>query len=667
MNEEIVIKREWVKKAGIIFIIIVLLLTFFSNTIMNASMPEVFAKSIEAGKIQVSISGSGTAKAISTYQVMISQTRTIKNVLIQPGTCVNVGDVLFELEEEESDELKTALDAADDLNFQYQKMLLNLSAPDYTAHDRGIASARKALDEAMEKHEANKVSRTELSSAEAAFHAHKQKVTELSKNITELQEEVGSYASATDEALNSLKQQIEDKTRQLINISSNRPTNPVSLSSLRLELKRLKEDYDLLVAKYPDYRTVSDELEVKKVQLQNAQKALSDAQSKHASQTEIDNLRSQVSSLESAVNGLKNKLSSYSEFTNMLRQIEDKEREIANYKLYPEDNSSNITQTFVELNRLKEEYNNMIQKNKKYHDITNEIKSLKDELANENESLEISQNKYNELNSKYEKWESGESEVKSLQNNLEDLLFAFEEKKKEDQKTSALNDLDYNKLKKDIEKQNTLVEKLHSDAVDGKIVAQRSGIIQSINIAAGGTTAPNTPIAVIETTDKGYALSFIVSKEQSEKVAVGDTAMVDDSNVTAKLLQITNDTENPGEGTSENKVLTFLLGGEIKSGGQYSLNISKEGKNYDIMVPKSAIHSDSSGYFVLTIKSKKTPFGARYMTQRVSIKVEEQDEQNCGVSGSLKESDSVITTSSKPLEPGMQIRMSNEQGAEETK
>lgn len=660
MNKEIVIKREWVKKAGIVFIIIMLLLTFFSNTIMNASLPEVFSQGIKAGKMKISISGSGTAKAISTYQVMISQTRTIKNVLVQQGTRVNDGDVLFELEEEESNELKAALDASDNLNFQYQKMLLNMSAPNYTANDRNIVRARQALDESIAKHEANKVSRTELSSAETAFHAHKQKVTELSKNITQLQEEVGSYANATDEGINSLKQQIEDKTRQLINISSNRPTNPVSLSSLQLEFKRLKEDYDLLIAKYPDYRNVVNELEAKKAQLQNVKKALLDAQSRHASQTEIDNLQSQVSSLENTVNGLKNKLSSYSELTSMLRQIEDKERDIANYKLYPDDNSSNITQTVVELNRLKEEYNNMIQKNKKYHEITNKIKSLKDELTKENESLETSQNIYNELNSKYEKWGAGESEVKSLQNNLEDLLFAFEEKKKEDQKTSALNDLDYIKLKKDIEKQNTLVEKLHSDAVDGKVVAQKSGIIQSINIAAGGTTAPNTPIVVIETTDKGYTLSFTVSKEQSEKVAVGDTAMVDDSNVTAKLLQITNDTENQGEGLSENKVLTFLLGGEIKSGGQYSLTISKEGKNYDIMVPKSAIHSDSSGYFVLTIKLKKTPFGARYMTQRISIKVEEQDEQNAGVSGSLTEGDYVITTSSKPLEPGMQIRMANE-------
>ena len=40
-------KREWVKTAAIIFLAILLVLTFFSNTIMNATLPEVAAQQIE--------------------------------------------------------------------------------------------------------------------------------------------------------------------------------------------------------------------------------------------------------------------------------------------------------------------------------------------------------------------------------------------------------------------------------------------------------------------------------------------------------------------------------------------------------------------------------------------------------------------------------------------
>ena len=45
MNETATTKRrDWIKNAVIVFLIIMLLLTFFSNTIMNYSLPEVSAE-----------------------------------------------------------------------------------------------------------------------------------------------------------------------------------------------------------------------------------------------------------------------------------------------------------------------------------------------------------------------------------------------------------------------------------------------------------------------------------------------------------------------------------------------------------------------------------------------------------------------------------------------
>lgn len=52
MEETKVSKREWVKTAAIIFLAILLVLTFFSNTIMNATLPEVAAQQIEGGHDQ---------------------------------------------------------------------------------------------------------------------------------------------------------------------------------------------------------------------------------------------------------------------------------------------------------------------------------------------------------------------------------------------------------------------------------------------------------------------------------------------------------------------------------------------------------------------------------------------------------------------------------------
>ena len=47
--ENSVRKREWVKTAAIIFLAVLLVLTFFSKTIMNASLPEVAAQQAASG------------------------------------------------------------------------------------------------------------------------------------------------------------------------------------------------------------------------------------------------------------------------------------------------------------------------------------------------------------------------------------------------------------------------------------------------------------------------------------------------------------------------------------------------------------------------------------------------------------------------------------------
>ena len=40
-------RKEWIKNVAIIFLTVMLILTFFSNTIMNYSLPEVATAMIE--------------------------------------------------------------------------------------------------------------------------------------------------------------------------------------------------------------------------------------------------------------------------------------------------------------------------------------------------------------------------------------------------------------------------------------------------------------------------------------------------------------------------------------------------------------------------------------------------------------------------------------------
>ena len=118
-------RREWVKNAAIIFLSVMLVLTFFSNTFMNYSLPEVAAQYVQSGTITAKIRGTGTVESGDPYNVKISETRTISSVLVKTGDKVEKGAPLLLLEDKESKELKDAQAALDKAMLDFELALLS--------------------------------------------------------------------------------------------------------------------------------------------------------------------------------------------------------------------------------------------------------------------------------------------------------------------------------------------------------------------------------------------------------------------------------------------------------------------------------------------------------------------------------------------------------------
>ena len=116
-------KRELIKTIAIIFLVILLILTFFSNTFMNYSLPEVATQVVSSGTINAKIRGNGTVAANESYEVVINQTREVRSVCVKVGDSVQEGDLLFVLGDIESEELKTAQEQLQTLELDYQKQI----------------------------------------------------------------------------------------------------------------------------------------------------------------------------------------------------------------------------------------------------------------------------------------------------------------------------------------------------------------------------------------------------------------------------------------------------------------------------------------------------------------------------------------------------------------
>ena len=184
--------REWVKNAAIIFLAVLLVLTFFSNTIMNRSLPEVVTAYVSMNTINAKVRGTGTVESLGVYEVKAPETREIRAVMVRTGQKIEAGDVLFVLGEGDSAEIEEASEHLRQLKLQYSQTAL--SAPNYAGQ----------LNKAQQRYNAAVAAEAEAY-AELSGNADLQDaITALDSSKDRLSKAELAYALANDTALQSL-------------------------------------------------------------------------------------------------------------------------------------------------------------------------------------------------------------------------------------------------------------------------------------------------------------------------------------------------------------------------------------------------------------------------------------------------------------------------------
>ncbi len=209
--------REWVKNAAIAFLAVLLVLTFFSNTIMNRTLPEVATQYVESGPITAKVRGTGTVTANGNHQVKAEQTRDIRAVMVKVGQEVEAGDVLFVLGQGASEELEAAQEALRTLQVSYQKAAINIPTHDYTLLDRKIALATEALDAAKAAEDRAFAELGEDSSLLAG------KITEAQANLEQAKKDYDALLAANQESEAAAQKRVDDAADRLNLIMQNEP------------------------------------------------------------------------------------------------------------------------------------------------------------------------------------------------------------------------------------------------------------------------------------------------------------------------------------------------------------------------------------------------------------------------------------------------------------
>lgn len=634
-NENRSPRKEVIKNITIVLLAVLLVLTFFSNTFMNYSLPQVSAVYVSQGSISEQIRGSGTVNPAESYEVKFEQTREIKSVSVKTGDTVAAGDVLFELEDTESTEFTEAERTLESLELEYEKALLSLSSKTgYESEYLEITRAEEELSDMKKQLEDVRSGADMLSVANAEYKAAKEKLDAY----TVKKEQYSAYLSAVDS---------EDMLDLTGDYYKRMRAAKDAVTEAEKAFDDAKKKYDEALAKVPSSSS-KDRILAKQNEIEMAQATL-DGYYSSLYNSDVD---ADTSSIWVSIN-------------TQIKTIENLKKELS--ALYTESISEVALRNSVD------------QAEKKKNKTEKALNTAKEKLASETRSVKLEiKAVINELDSRIrdaeakvtaaqDKKTAAESaglmteaqltvKISEQERKITDLKTALQKTQSTDSVDIESRKLDLQAKEKEIERQREKVEKLRSENTDAVIKAKVGGIVESLSVTAGSTVAAGSTAAVINVADMGYEMEFSVKNEQAKKVRAGDKAEITSwywgSDFSAVLKEIKPDTANP----QTQKILVFTISGsDITTGQNISLAMGSKGQTYPTVVPNSAVREDSNGKFVLVMESKSSPLGNRYTAVRYDIEVIVKDDNNSAVNGLLG-SEFVITTSTKPISAGEQIR-----------
>lgn len=370
MNEKSSKRREWVKTAAIIFLSILLVLTFFSQTILNHSLPEVATKNIQGGTITSKIRGSGTVESGDPYSVEIPAIylgRKVTSIPFRVGDKVNKGDVILTLADGEGTDLQNARDdlkiAEDNLKAAqdaYDAAILNagITSMDINSANSNVSAAsyRKKITELQSKLQAAKDVVTPL---EAAVSQLEQAIADCNAQLgfEEQKKALAASKVATAQTVQSQAQEAKQAAQDQVDAAQ------AVLTAAQQESDDLEADY----AENPEaHEDIEGERAIVAAKIAEAEKVLSDKN--NALATAEANLTKADEALAAAVK--EQQELEASPVSNNVSKL------IADYQVSKYNYEKQVTAAKAEVDKIQEELNDLISK---IGDVTT-LQSLQDRI-----------------------------------------------------------------------------------------------------------------------------------------------------------------------------------------------------------------------------------------------------------------------------------------------
>lgn len=353
-------RKDKIKNITIIFLLVMLILTFFSNTIMNYSLVEVSTQQVTRGQITSKVRGSGSVEASESYSVTIEETRKIATVNVKKDAEVATGDLLFTLEDTDSDELDAAKKSLNEAQAAYESAVLTAGITvaerqsieagkgssltqkqnEIAAANQRVKDAQAAVDAAQASVDKIKAqidavsnSTTDTTAEEKAVLDAEKKNSEAQDSLTSAESAYTPVKSAYDTALSGLQsaQSTYDEAKTAYDnlpstaTEADKQTAKTSVAIAETKLKAAKATYD---ARKDDLNKVQGSYDSAKSAATDSKNALSNANYNLSvkkltgtNTAEANNLQAQLNTATAALTDANSALTSA---TNDQKKVTDK-------------------------------------------------------------------------------------------------------------------------------------------------------------------------------------------------------------------------------------------------------------------------------------------------------------------------------------------------------
>lgn len=269
-----------------------------------------------------------------------------------------------------------------------------------------------------------------------------------------------------------------------------------------------------------------------------------------------------------------------------------------------------------------------------------------------------------------------QSALKKLNLSLEQLEYnVMQAMQEEDEALRMSASSAFETAKLDMATQELRIENLkHTLSVNQQMAAPFDGTILEVG-AMEGSGSTGGPDITMTNQAKGYGIELTVPSQIASRFNVGDVLdqiLLDDEeqrSITGAIERIeegTNSLSANAEDAAENSISTMsrmvikLEEDGLTGGEQVKVNIKISSDAEQFLIPNHAVHKDSEGAYVYSLRESQGPLGNAYYAVRTPIRISDSNDHTTAVSEGLFDQQEIIVDSSGLIMDGARINLYNQ-------